>query len=161
MSDAKKVETGFLLREMTADDINEVMVLEELVFSDPWPRSAFVDVIEEAGWGGLVAESDGRLVGYACFLVVDVEAHLANIAVATDYRRKSVAKHLLDRIFSVVRSRRCEFILLEVRPSNTEALAFYNTYGFRLLYRRPNYYRRPVEDALVMVRYFEKEESDT
>jgi ribosomal-protein-alanine N-acetyltransferase len=146
---------------MTSDDIDPVMVLEELVFSDPWPRSAFVDVIEERGWSGLVAESDGQLAGYACFLIVDVEAHLANIAVALEHRRKSVAKHLLDRIFTVVRSRKCEFILLEVRPSNTEALAFYEKYGFRLLYRRPNYYRRPVEDALVMVRYFEKEESDT
>jgi len=146
---------------MTDADIDSVLILEELIFSDPWPRTAFVDALEERTWSALVAEIDGKLVGYACFLVVDVEAHLANIAVVSEHRRKSVAKHLLDRIFSVVLDRRCEFILLEVRPSNTEALAFYEKYGFRLLYRRPNYYRRPAEDALVMVRYFEKEESDS
>ena len=146
---------------MTTDDIDAVLIREELIFSDPWPRSAFVDVIEEKTWAGLVAEIDGTLVGYACFLIVDVEAHLANIAVAPEYRRKSVAKLLLERILIAVRDRRCEFILLEVRPSNTEALAFYEKYGFQVLYRRPNYYRRPAEEALVMVRYFEKEESDT
>ena len=130
-SDTKKPDIELQVREMTTEDIDAVLIQEELIFSDPWPRSAFVDVIEEPNWAGLVAESDSRMVGYACFLIVDVEAHLANIAVVSEHRRKSVAKHLLERIFSVVLSRRCEFILLEVRPSNTEALAFYEKYGFQ------------------------------
>lgn len=157
IKDINSAETACAIRGMTEADIDQVCRMERAIFSDPWPRSAFVDVIDDDSWSGLVAEIDGIMVGYACFLIVDVEAHLANIAVAEQHRRKSVAKHLLERIFIQTRKRRCEFILLEVRPSNTEALTFYQKYGFRELYKRPNYYRRPVEDALVMVRYFDKE----
>ena len=157
INDINSTKRACAIRAMTESDIDAVAKMERAVFSDPWPRSAFVDVIDDDSWAGLIAEIDGIMVGYACFLIVDVEAHLANIAVAEEHRRKSVAKHLLERIFIQTRERRCEFILLEVRPSNTEALSFYKKYGFRLLYQRPNYYRRPVEDALVMVRYFDKE----
>ncbi|MEE8575808.1 MAG: GNAT family N-acetyltransferase, partial [candidate division Zixibacteria bacterium] len=87
---------------------------------------------------------------------VDVEAHLTNIAVVKSFRRMSVARRMLEEIVTRAQDNECEFILLEVRPSNEEAIAFYEEYKFRLLYRRPNYYRRPVEDALVMVRYLEK-----
>ena len=152
--DAKAVNSTIRLREMTRADLPEVSRLEREIFSDPWPFSAFEDVIKEPDWGGLVAESDNTIIAYATFLIVDVESHLTNIAVDPSQRRKSVAKQLLDRIFTIVKERKCEFLLLEVRPSNAEALAFYELYGFRVLYQRPNYYRRPVEDALVMVRYF-------
>jgi ribosomal-protein-alanine N-acetyltransferase len=146
---------------MTNADIPAVAEMEKAVFSDPWPRSAFIDVVTAAGWGGLVAEIDGVIIGYACYLVVDVEAHLTNIAVAPEHRRKSVARHLLSRILSIADGRGCEFILLEVRPSNHEALAFYRKYGFKVLYQRPNYYRRPVEDAIVMVHYFDRDDTAT
>lgn len=148
--------TNVRYRDMTEADISAVVAIEKAVFSDPWPRSAFVDVVTAAGWGGLVAELDGVLIGYACYLIVDVEAHLTNIAVAPEHRRKSVARHLLGRILNIADGRGCEFILLEVRPSNHEALGFYRKHDFKVLYQRPNYYRRPVEDAIVMVRYFDR-----
>lgn len=154
-SDATTRKHQVHFRRMERQDIPEIERLERKIFSDPWPHSAFMDVVTEPGWQGLVAESDGTIIGYACYLFVDVEAHLANIAVVESHRRKSVAKQLLNGIFEDVINRQCDFILLEVRPSNKEALAFYEKYGFRVLYRRPNYYRRPVEDAIVMVRYLE------
>ena len=158
-SDAAMSKSKIRLREMTQTDLPAILRLEREIFTDPWPQSAFVDVVSEPGWKGLVAETDGTIIGYACYLFVDVESHLANIAVTKTYRRKSVAKQLLDCIFEDVINRQCDFILLEVRPSNKEALAFYEKYGFRVLYRRPNYYRRPVEDAIVMVRYLNDEPS--
>ncbi|MDX9856175.1 MAG: ribosomal protein S18-alanine N-acetyltransferase [candidate division Zixibacteria bacterium] len=161
ISDSVHSGTRVVYRDMTNADIPAVAEMEKAVFSDPWPRSAFIDVVTAAGWGGLVAEIDGVIIGYACYLVVDVEAHLTNIAVAPEHRRKSVARHLLSRILSIADGRGCEFILLEVRPSNHEALAFYRKYGFKVLYQRPNYYRRPVEDAIVMVHYFDRDDTAT
>jgi ribosomal-protein-alanine N-acetyltransferase len=143
------------IRRMSTTDLTRVVALERNIFTDPWPRSAFEDALKDRDWGALVAECDGGLAGYALYLIVDVEAHLTNIAVAPEYRRKSVAKRLLEHIFTLVEVRKCDFLLLEVRPSNREAIAFYEQYGFQDLYRRPNYYRRPVEDAMVMVRYFD------
>jgi len=150
-----------VIRPFRSSDIRTVVSLEREVFPDPWPRSAFEDILRESGWYAVVAETDtGEIAGYACYLIIGPEGHLANIAVAPPFRRKSVAKRLLDNILNAVEESACEYLLLEVRPSNTNALAFYEKQGFALLYRRPNYYSRPVEDAIVLVRYL-KSHGDT
>lgn len=93
------------------------------------------------------------IIAYACWLVTGVEAHLTNIAVAPEHRRKSVAQRLLEHILGDVSRVGCEHILLEVRPSNKAAIAFYTKHDFEIKYTRHNYYHQPPEDALVMVRY--------
>jgi len=140
------------IRGMTKADLSEVVAIEERIFSDPWPRSVFVEQISGEGWSAIVAEADDKIIGYACYYIIDCKSHLTNIAVAPAYRRKSVAKRLLESILQIVRENESEYLLLEVRPSNVTARAFYERCGFSLLYRRPKYYRQPVEDALVMVR---------
>lgn len=150
-----------VIRPMTDADIDTVAALEELIFPDPWPRAAFVEQLKDDTWGAIVADVDGQIIGYACYLLVHNESHLTNIGVGPVWRRKSVARKLLERILRVVTERGCDILLLEVRPSNEDAKAFYAKHGFRELYRRPNYYRRPVEDALVMVRYLEQTQNET
>ncbi len=149
------------IRSLRTSDLRVIVKLEREVFPDPWPRSAFEDILRESGWYALVAEADtGEIAGYACYLIIGPEGHLANIAVAPAFRRKSVAKRLLDNILNAVEESECEYLLLEVRPSNSNALTFYEKQGFAFLYRRPNYYSRPVEDAIVLVRYL-KTHGDT
>ncbi len=156
MNDAGKPnEFSVALRAMTEADLPAVMQLERSIFPDPWPMSAFTDVLSGEMWQSLVAECDNNIVGYACFMTAAGETHLANIAVHPDYRRKSVAQQLLDRILQLVTRHGCTMIILEVRQSNYAARAFYERSGFRTLYTRPHYYEEPAEDALVMVRYFE------
>jgi len=140
---------------MTEADLPVVVALERDIFSDPWPESGFRQQMTSFGWGAIVAESDETIMGYACYMMVAGEGHLTNIAVASDHRRKLVAKRLLETILQVIKKAGCEFLLLEVRPSNEAAIAFYRKYGFQDLYRRPRYYRYPVEDALVMVLYWD------
>ncbi|MDH3891628.1 MAG: ribosomal protein S18-alanine N-acetyltransferase [candidate division Zixibacteria bacterium] len=154
MSNAEKTDNPVVtIRPMVEEDLPLVGRMEQQLFSDPWSISAFAEALTEPSWGALVAEIDGLVVAYACYLIIDVEAHLTNIAVAEGYRRKSVAKHILDRILRIVTEAKCECLLLEVRPSNVEAVAFYRKHDFHQLYRRPNYYQNPVEDAQVMVYY--------
>ncbi len=143
------------IRGMTVEDIPRIAALEQELFPDPWSENAFNEALAADDWGSLVALDDGKIVGYACYLIIDVESHLTNIAVVESYRRKSVAKQLLVHILRVVTEAECEYLLLEVRPTNTGAIAFYRRHGFHQLYRRPNYYRNPVEDALVMVCYLD------
>lgn len=158
MSSARRaVKLDIAIRKMTGEDLATISRLEKEIFSDPWPARSFTEILDDPQWGALVAEHDGEIVGYACYMVVLDEAHLANIATVPSYRRKSVAKQLLERILDIVIDQECEILLLEVRPSNLEAIDFYRKYGFVDLYRRPNYYRRPIEDALIMVRYLDTE----
>ena len=144
---------------MTEADVDAVTALEATIFPDPWPRSAFADQLRDDNWGTLVAQYEDTIIGYACYLMVHNESHLTNVGVATTWRRKSIAAQLLERILDIVSAHQCDILLLEVRPSNAEARAFYAKYGFRELYRRPNYYRRPIEDALVLVRYLQPAQS--
>lgn len=145
------------IREMTESDLADVVRLERKIFPDPWPLSAFAELVSSENPGIIVGESNGDIVGYASYYVVENESHLTNIAVDPEHRRKSVAKRLLQNILRIVQERGCDRILLEVRPSNVGAIAFYEKHGFRLLYRKPSYYRRPIEDAQIMVRYLNDE----
>lgn len=140
---------------MTGADLLRVVAMEREIFPDPWPLSSFEELLLSDDWSALVAEDESQIIGYTCFMTVSGEAHLANLAVDADHRRKSVAKQLVERILKDIKARQCTMILLEVRPSNVGAIAFYTKYGFVHLYRRPNYYRRPIEDALVMVRHLD------
>ncbi|UCE23243.1 MAG: ribosomal protein S18-alanine N-acetyltransferase [Candidatus Zixiibacteriota bacterium] len=160
MSYATNPEIRMKIREFTLDDIPKVLRLERVIFPDPWSAAAFKEQVAGEGWGGIVAESDDEIIGYACYYIVANESHLTNMAVDPKYRRKSVAKRLLDNILQVVTEGGCEYIFLEVRPSNSGAIAFYEKCRFEVLYRRPNYYRQPVEDALVMGRHIAKAEQN-
>lgn len=151
-NDGRNNKIAVALRAMTDADLTDIVSLEGKIFADPWPRSAFEDQLAVSDWHTLVAESRGRIIGYACFLIAAGECHLANIAVDPTCRRKSVANQLLDRILEVAAENRCESVFLEVRISNREAIGFYKRSGFEKLYHRPRYYSRPPEDALVMVR---------
>ncbi|MEA1981587.1 MAG: ribosomal protein S18-alanine N-acetyltransferase [candidate division Zixibacteria bacterium] len=148
---------NFSIRPMTQDDLDRVIELEINIFPDPWSRSVFEEQFSDDSWGSVVALSDGLIIGYACYLTVGVESHLTNIAVDPDYRRKLVAYHLLATILEAVKKEDCEYILLEVRPSNKSAISFYNENNFSVLCRYPGYYRNPTEDAYVMVHYFNDE----
>ena len=160
MTNATENSLPVAIREMTADDLDAVLTLERQIFTDDWSRQAFQEALDDDTWGLLLAEHGGDMIGYACYVIIDIKAHLTNIAVEPTHRRKSVAKALLDRILQTVTQRNCEYILLEVRPSNQAAIAFYEKHGFEKGHQRPGYYRNAVEDALVMVRHLARYEQE-
>jgi ribosomal-protein-alanine N-acetyltransferase len=136
---------------MLAADLPDVLVIERASFSMPWSRGAFLYEIEQNQvarcW---VGREDGRIVGYICLWEVADELHVTNIAVHPDARRRGVARALLDSVFARARAAASRMILLEVRPSNAEAIALYESFGFHVVGRRRGYYYDTGEDALVM-----------
>ncbi len=140
------------IRPMREGDLIDINALEHLIFPDPWPPSAFREVLESKEINGLVGEIDGSVVAYAVYTIGYGESRLANIAVAPDFRRKSIAKNLLSNILKIVKEANCEYIFLDVRPSNVIAISLYKKFGFRELYTKPDYYRLPKEDVLVMMK---------
>jgi len=141
-----------LIRPMTEADLDAVTLLEQRIFTDAWPREAFEQDVDSINSGFILAESDGVLCGYAGYLIGGGEAQLINIAVAPEYRGKSIAKTLLKHILEIAQKADCENLFLEVRPSNKAAIGLYRSFGFLDLYCRPDYYHSPTEDALVMVK---------
>jgi [ribosomal protein S18]-alanine N-acetyltransferase len=139
------------IERMRASDLPDVLVIERASFSMPWSRGAFLYEIEQNQvarcW---VGRDGGRIVGYICLWEVADELHVTNVAVHPDDRRRGIARALLESVFARARAASSRMVLLEVRPSNTEALALYESFGFRVVGRRRGYYYDTGEDALVM-----------
>jgi ribosomal-protein-alanine N-acetyltransferase len=152
MSESGEEKLNIIIRPMKRADLAPITLIENLIFTDPWPMEAFKEELGRENRGIIVAESDGIITGYAGYIVAAGEAHLTNMGVASEFRGKSIAKILLNSIFEIARKAECDYIFLDVRPSNSAAINLYNKFGFTELYRRPGYYRLPSEDAIVMVK---------
>jgi ribosomal-protein-alanine acetyltransferase len=100
----------------------------------------------------LAAEVDGALAGFAVASLVADEAELESIAVAPTAQRRGVGRALLKELMASLGSLGVGRLLLEVRASNRQAIAFYDALGFRECGRRPRYYVDPEEDAVLMER---------
>ena len=139
------------IERMLPADLPDVLVIERASFSMPWSRGAFLYEIEQNQvarcW---VGREEGRIVGYICLWDVADELHVTNVAVHPDARRRGFARALLESVFGHARAAGSRMVLLEVRPSNTEAIALYDSFGFRAVGRRRGYYYDTGEDALVM-----------
>jgi ribosomal-protein-alanine N-acetyltransferase len=99
----------------------------------------------------LAAVHEGELIGYLICSRYHTVWHVMNVAIDGKYRRRGVASALIEHLFSVT-DRSGERYTLEVRVSNTEAIAMYESFGFRSAGIRRRYYHDNNEDALIMWR---------
>jgi len=130
-----------------------VHAIEQEVFSDPWSTQDFRDCLTFALF--LVAEDGDSIAGYVVALdsaEATDEGEILNVAVAPAKRRSGLGRGLVAEIISVMAARGVRQVYLEVRESNAAARALYAAQGFREVGRRKQYYRRPVEDAIVLRR---------
>ena len=98
----------------------------------------------------LVAEEDGRVIGYVGSQSVPPEADVMNLAVAPDCRKKGIGRALMTALIAQLRSRGVTALFLEVRVGNLPAQSLYQSLGFVEVGRRPKYYVNPIEDALIL-----------
>ncbi len=139
-----------MIRKAQMTDIDEIMAVETLSFVDPWSRASFAAEIEDEGRHYLVAVEKGRVIGYGGFWSIVDEGHITNIAVHPDFRGEGVGKALVAELLETGRALKLEHFTLEVRASNTAAIALYEKLGFESAGERPGYYSKPREAALIM-----------
>jgi ribosomal-protein-alanine N-acetyltransferase len=137
-----------LYAPMVMADLDEVCAIENAVYPHPWTRGNFVDSLASGYSAWTLREDGGAQALLAYFLVMDVagEAHLLNVSVAAQRQGQGLGRYMLDKVAACARGLDADSVLLEVRPSNTRALAVYQRYGFREIGRRKNYY--PAHDGL-------------
>ena len=132
----------------------EIARLEDVCFSQPWSLEGLLDSFR-LGTRFFAAETaDGLVAGYIGVSSVLDEGYITNIAVFPEYRRKGIGESLLKAVFNFAGEKGLRFVSLEVRPSNTAAIALYEKNGFTAEGNRKNFYRDPVEDALIMTKRF-------
>lgn len=137
-------------RAMTPADVPFISRLEEETFSMPWSEASFLQMIEQEDARYFVAEEDGQLLGGCGLLLIAGEGNITNVAVAREARRRGVGTGLLRHLFSEGDKEGLSAYTLEVRISNTAAIGLYRKLGFVSEGIRPNFYEKPVEDAMIM-----------
>ena len=142
---------GFSLRRMRREDLAEVMAVEARAFRNPWSAELLERELGHEWSTILLAEEEGRLLGFVIFWVVHDEIHILNVAVDPPQRRRGVARALLTEVLDRGKARGLALATLEVRRSNEAAQGLYEGLGFRRVGLRKGYYVDEGEDAIVMV----------
>ncbi len=143
---------NFMIRRMTEQDLDSLMVIEQEVFSMPWSRKSYESELNNQWATYYVCDIEGELAAYCGMWVVFDEAHITNVAVARAYRQQGLALALLDAMEKTARQKHAQHISLEVRPSNSAALRLYQGFGFEQISVRKAYYQDNQEDALIMTK---------
>jgi [ribosomal protein S18]-alanine N-acetyltransferase len=136
---------------MIHSDLPLVSDIERRSYDFPWSHGVFRDCLL-AGYHCTVLERGDSIVGYAILSVAAGEAHILNLCVDPLYRDLGYGDRLLVEVLASAREADVNEILLEVRPSNSAALALYRKKGFRQISRRTSYYQAKDgrEDAAVL-----------
>ena len=146
---------------MEPSDLTAVAALAaELEHAPRWEAPAYQTALARAQSNhgfALVAEADAqaegpRIAGFLIAGAIPPEVELESIAVRSEFQRRGVARRLFAELLRKATALQCVEVLLEVRPSNRNAVALYRSLGFTETGRRKGYYRDPVEDA-VMLRF--------
>jgi [ribosomal protein S18]-alanine N-acetyltransferase len=139
---------------MREDDLDRIVDIERRSNPHPWTREHFEDALR-SGYLCLTARERDDIVGFVISRVLVDDAELLLIAVRPEARRNGCATALLHTLVDRLRDVNKSPLHLEVRASNTGAIAFYEARGFARSGLRKNYYPNGVlgnqrEDAVLM-----------
>ncbi len=141
------------IRSMNIADIPAVYQIEKDSFQYPWPKKEFfVELVRNRFAKYFVCYLEKEMVGFLGLWLILDEAHIANIAVKPTYRKKGIGHLLMNFGEQLAVQARCKTIVLEVGISNSIALDFYKQRGYKVTYRRKNYYAHSFEDAYEMIK---------
>lgn len=141
-----------MIRKMIPEDLSRVCEIESDNFSVPWSEQSFLDSMEREDTVFLTAVADGAVAGYVGCYCVAGTGEITNVAVKDSMRRRGIGGLLLEKLYEEGALLECEEFLLEVRESNGPAIALYERQGFVKAGIRKNFYERPVENAVIMVK---------
>lgn len=130
--------------------VEQIAQIEKLCFSDPWSENSIGCELTNPLSLWLVALEAGAVVGYVGSQSVLGEADMMNLAVHPQYRRLGIARKLVLELIEQLKAQGSHILVLEVRASNEPAIQLYTELGFTQIGRRPNYYFKPREDALIL-----------
>lgn len=139
-----------MIRKMRMEDLEQVLLLEQSIFTTPWSEQSFQSALKRQDTIYLVEEDAGVIQGYLGIWCTPEDGDLCNMAVAQNARRSGVASRLLRQGMDLCTKQGMQRILLEVREYNLPARNLYERHGFQLTGVRKQYYRDPLEDAVIM-----------
>lgn len=150
MSDVADSPAQLQIERFLPSDLDALMEIENISFGAPWSRESYEELSQLESVEIWTAKRGEELVGYMLFQHVGEEMELHTIAVKPGLRRQGLGRILMEHMIAEARRAGVVRIFLQVRSSNGQAKALYETFGFRTVGIRRHYYRDDDEDALVM-----------
>ena len=141
---------SFEIKRLSEENSAAVAEIEKLCFSTPWSEATISSEIKSGFSDFFGAFSEEKLAGYIGGRTIAGETEVFNVAVSPEFRRKGIAKALIEKFVETVREKETQVIFLEVRASNLPAIALYEKNGFVFCGIRKDYYSDPKENALLM-----------
>ncbi len=141
-----------IIREMQIDDLEQVISIEERLFSKPWTLNGFFSFFVREDALFLVAEEGGEILGYCGVLTALDQGDVLNVGVRPDLQGQGIGRRLVGALIKKMDERGVSSLYLEVRTSNQAAIGLYEASGFKEVGRREGYYEAPKEDAVLMCR---------
>lgn len=140
------------VRDVRYNDLDDIMVVENTCFSLPWSRESFFSELSNELACYQCAQIGNVIAGYMGMWKVVDEGHITNIAVLPYYRNKGIATLLMEAMVEICICSEIKSMTLEVRESNIPAIRLYEKFEFEAVGKRPDYYRKPKEDAILMTK---------
>lgn len=139
-------------RPMLEEDLEQVVEIEKTSMPSPWSKELFEEELHREAAHYFVLEVEGKVAGYMGYWEAPQEAHIINLAIGPDFRKKGLGFQMMDYCMEYARKRGAGLATLEVRQSNEAAQALYEKMGFRTVAIRKQYYSDNQEDAIVMIK---------
>jgi ribosomal-protein-alanine N-acetyltransferase len=142
--------SAIIVRHMFAEDVSAALcILEESPEAATWSSASLLEMASHgSAW---VGELNGCVAGILIGREAADEFEILNLAISKAFRRRGIATRLVSAAVGSAQTAGTRRTYLEVRASNGGGIAFYMRIGFRVCGRRPNYYREPVEDAVLLL----------
>ena len=119
-----------ILREMLVEDREQVVEIENRLFSDPWTKEGFFTFLTRDDAMFLVVEEKEKILGYCGLLMVLDEGDITNVAVRRDRQKEGIGAFLMQSLIRLAAEREVTTIHLEVRVGNETAIRLYERMGF-------------------------------
>ena len=134
------------------EHIERAAVIEAVTFSEPWSKEAMHLLCTPEYPSLALVDASGECIGYIGSAKVLDELQIINVAVAPEHRGKGLGKVLMHAFDELCLKEDIALVSLEVRESNSVAIALYRAFGYEVAGKRKGFYRAPTEDALVMLK---------
>jgi ribosomal-protein-alanine N-acetyltransferase len=134
------MDCNITIRPATKTDLPDIINIELDSFTDPWPEQLFMESFNDKTGQFLCACAEHGICGYIVMHYAADEADINNVCVKKEYRNKGIGRQLIATALDLLTGKSINKIFLEVRPTNTDAIRLYESFGFIKFGLRRNYY---------------------
>ena len=139
-------------REMSVEDLEQVVEIEKALFSDPWTKEGFFTFLTKENTMFFVVEEKGKILAYCSMQTVLDQGDILNVAVCPEPQKEGIGYFLVDSMLKMAEITGIHMVHLEVRESNGTARRLYERLGFKKDGLRKDYYTDPTENAVLMTK---------